>query len=425
VFQARYPRRTVTPSEDSTIRSSARAAAPSVPSAAGSKIARGRQTDGSGPPARPATPRRVSPVLVRQVRGSVEESVHRGDVVQADVDGAMVRGLGDPDRVANLRSCVKPFGVVALIEAGGIEAYDLEPAEIALMASSHSGEDLHVRTLQALYRRAGVSQTLIATGSEGMPLDALTAARLARDGEKASPVRHMCSGQHSVFLLLCRLRGWDPSEYWLDAHPAQVAYRSVVARAFGTNPQRLITSIDGCGVATYAFPLRQIARAYALLADPTAVPVSDPRSSLGPSLLLVRDAMLANPEMVGGSRDRLDTSLMKAIPGRIVSKGGMEALRGLAILPGAVTQATGRGGAAAVGRTSDASGIALKIEDGDGYERGTWAATIEVLAQAGVLDGQALRVLSRYHRPVDLDPHGRVGAEAIAAFELAPLRELI
>ena len=43
-----------------------------------------------------------------------------------------------------------------------------------------------------------------------------------------------------------------------------------------------------------------------------------------------------------------------------------------------------------------------------------------MLAQAGVLDGQALRVLARYHRPVDLDPHGRVGAEAIADFELVP-----
>ena len=360
-----------------------------------------------------STGRRPGPVLVRQVRGGIEESVHRGDIVQVDVDGALIRGLGDPDRVANLRSCVKPFGVVTLIEAGGVEAFDLEPAELALMASSHSGEDLHVRTLQAMYRRAGVSQQLIATGSEGMPLDALTAARLARDGEKASPVRHMCSGQHSVFLLLSRLKGWDPEAYWLDNHPAQVAYRSVVARAFGTTPGKLRTAIDGCGVATYAFPLREIARGYALLADPSAVSSSDARSSLAPALTQVRDAMLANPEMVGGTRDRLDTSLMKAAEGRVVSKGGMEALRGLAILPGAAPS------------TAGASGIAIKVEDGDGYERGTWAATVETLAQAGVLDGQALRVLARYHRPVDLDPHGRIGAEAIAEFELAPLGERI
>jgi L-asparaginase II len=363
--------------------------------------------------AAPRASRKPAPVLVRQVRGGIEESVHRGDVVQVDVDGRLVRGLGDPDRVANLRSCVKPFGVVALIEAGGIEAFDLEPAEIALMASSHSGEDLHVRTLQALYRRAGISQTLIATGAEGMPLDALTAARLARDGEKASPVRHMCSGQHSVFLLLSRLKGWDPEAYWLENHPAQAAYRAAIARAFGTTQAKLRLSIDGCGVPTYAFPLREIARAYALLADPSAVRESDARSSLSPALTRVRDAMLANPEMVGGSRDRLDTSLMKAAEGRVVSKGGMEALRGLAVLPGAATSPAG------------ATGIALKIEDGDGYERGTWAATVEVLAQAGVLDGQALRVLARYHRPLDLDPHGRVGAEAAPDFQLAPLGELI
>jgi hypothetical protein len=72
-----------------------------------------------------------------------------------------------------------------------------------------------------------------------------------------------------------------------------------------------------------------------------------------------------------------------------------------------------------------ASGIAIKIEDGDGYERARWSATVEVLAQAGVLDGQALRVLARYHRPLDLDPHGRVGAEAIPDFDLAPLGELV
>ena len=360
------------------------------------------------------------------MRNGVEESVHRGDVVEVDVDGSLIRGIGDPDRLVNLRSCVKPFGVVALIEAGGIEAFDLQPPELALMASSHSGEDLHVRTIQALYRRAGVSQALIATGSEGMPLDALTAARLARDGEKASPLRHMCSGQHSVFILLARLKGWDPASYWLDDHPAQVAYRAVIARTFRTTPGKLRTGIDGCGVATYAFPLREVARAYAFLADPTAVPASDSRAGLAPALLRVRDAMLANPDMVGGTRDRLDTSLMKAAPDRVVSKGGMEALRGIAVLPGARAGMNGSGATASTGTPATAAtGIALKIEDGDGYERGTWSATVEVLAQAGVLDAQALRMLARYHRPVILDPHGRVGAEAVPDFELAPLRELV
>jgi L-asparaginase II len=365
---------------------------------------------GAAPKPRKSAP----PVLVRQIRNGVEESVHRGDIVEVDVTGRMIRALGDPDHLVNLRSCVKPFGATAILEAGGLKEFQLEQPELAIMASSHSGEDLHVRTLQAMYRRTGVSQAALATGTERMPLDALTAARLARDGERTGEIRHMCSGQHSVFLLLCRLNGWTTDEYWLDEHPAQVAYREVVARAFGTTPAKLRLGIDGCGVATYAFPLREIARAYAFLADPEAVPASDPRASLAPSLIKVRDAMLAHPDMVGGTRDRLDTSVMKALPGRVVSKGGMEALRGLAILPGPRTRGA-----------SPATGMAIKIEDGDGFDRGTWAASIEALAQAGVLEGQPLRMLGRYHRPPTTDPHGRISAEAIPSFELAPLGELV
>jgi len=359
--------------------------------------------------------RGAPPVLVRQARNGIEESVHRGDIVEVDAAGRLIRQLGDPDRIVTLRSTVKPFGALAIIEAGGIDAFDLEPAEIAILASSHSGEDLHVRTLQGLYRRTGVSQALLACGAEGMPLDALTAARLARDGEKPGPIRHMCSGQHTVSLLLSRLKGWDPTDYWKPSHPSQIAYRAAVARVFGTTPARLQTAIDGCGVETYAFALHEVARAYAMLADPAAIPSSDSRSELAQGLMKVRDAMLANPEMIGGRHDRLDTSLMKAAPDRLVSKGGMEALRGVAILPGS------RSGTSEDG----ASGMAVKIEDGDGFDRGTWAASVEALRQAGVLDSGALRDLARYHRPVTLDPHGRAAAEAIADFELAPVGELI
>jgi L-asparaginase II len=349
------------------------------------------------------------------VRNGIEESVHRGDIVEVDAAGRVIRQLGDPDRVVTLRSTVKPFGLLALLEAGGIAAFDLEPAELAIMASSHSGEDLHVRTLQSLYRRTGVSQAHLANGAEGAPLDALTAARLARDGEKPSPIRHMCSGAHTVPLLLSRLNGWEPVGYRKPEHPSQALFREAVARAFGTVPSKLRIAIDGCGIETFAFPLREVARAYAALADPSAIPAGDPRSELARSLTIVRDAMLANPELVAGRHDRIDTSLMKAAQGRLVAKGGMEALRGVAILSGA------RSGTS----VAQATGMALKMEDGDGYERGTWAASVEALRQAGALDGGAVRELGRYHRPAIVDPHGRVAAETIAEFELAPVGELI
>jgi len=367
------------------------------------------------PAVRPGHGRTIPPILVRQVRNGIEESVHRGDIVEVDAAGRLIRQLGDADRTVTLRSTVKPFGLLALIEAGGIQAFDLEPPEIAILASSHSGEDLHVRTLQGIYRRTGVSQALLACGSEGMPLDALTAARLARDGEKAGPVRHMCSGQHTVSLLLSRLRGWDPTDYWKPSHPSQIAYRAAVAGVFGVPSANLRSAIDGCGIETFALSLREIARAYAMLADPAAIPASDPRTALAPSLTRVRDAMLAYPELIGGRHDRLDTSMMKAAPGRLISKSGMEALRGVAILSGP------RIGS----QNTSASGMAIKIEDGDGYDRGTWAASVEAVRQVGALDGGALRDLARYHRPISLDPHGRAAAEAVPEFELVPVGELI
>ena len=354
----------------------------------------------------------VPPVLARQVRNGVVESVQRGDIVEVDAAGRMLHVLGDPDRLVNLRSAVKPFGLVALLRAGGIAEFDITSEELAVMASSHSGEDLHVRTLQALYRRVGVAQAMLACGTEGSPLDVLTAARLARDGERPSALRHMCSGQHTVFILLAKLGGWEPETYWQEDHPAQAAYRETIADVFGVPAARLVTGLDGCGVLTYAFPLRDVAQAYAVLADPGSIPSADPRAPIAEHVHQVRDAMLAHPELVAGNRDRLDTSLMKAVPGRVVSKSGMEALRGVGILAGAR------------GAGSPASGLALKIEDGDGYERATWSATVEALRQVGVLEGQELRVLARYHRPPSLDPHGRVAAETTPAFELAPVGEL-
>ncbi|MGZ6266335.1 MAG: asparaginase [Candidatus Limnocylindrales bacterium] len=350
-------------------------------------------------------------MLARQVRGGVVESRHRGSIVEVTADGSVHRVLGDPDTVVNLRSAVKPFGLVALVESGGVEEFEISDAELATMAGSHSGEDLHVRTLQAVFRRSGVSQQQLGCGAEGAPLDALTAARLARDGEKPGPLRHMCSGQHASMLLLCRIANWPVAEYWRPDHPVQRLYAATVARVFDTMPEMLLTSIDACGVPTYAFPLYEVARAFAFLAEPTAIPESDSRAGLAGALTRIRDAMLANPELVAGNRDRLDTSVMKAVPGRIVSKGGVEGLRGFAILPGS-------GGARA-------AGVALKIEDGGGFDRASSSVSIETLVQLGVLDSAALRALGRYHRPLALDPRGEVVGETVADFELAPVGELL
>jgi L-asparaginase II len=183
-----------------------------------------------------------------------------------------------------------------------------------------------------------------------------------------------------------------------------------VARVFSVRPDRLVTAIDNCGVATFAFPLVAVARAYAILADPGAV--TDARVGMAETLTRIRDAMLGAPEMVGGTHERLDTELMRALPGALVVKGGAEGLRGIAILRGAR------------GRPAPAAGMAISIDDGDPTGRASAVAAVEALRQVGVLDDQALRRVERFRRPVTRDPQGRAAAETVARFELAPVAEL-
>jgi L-asparaginase II len=351
------------------------------------------------------------PVLVEVRRGGFVESRHRGHVVQVDIAGRVERGVGDPEALVSLRSAVKPFALAAVVQAGAADDFQLSDAELAVMASSHTGEDAHVRTLQGVLRRAGLTQALLACGAEGMPLDTLTATRLARDGETPGPIRHMCSGFHVASLLLARHAGWTLADYWRPEHDSQVAVAETVARIFGATVKSLHTAVDACGLLTYIFPLADVARAYALLADPAGA-ADATRLPLVPALGRIRDAMLAAPEMVGGTRDSSDTRLMRARPDVLVAKGGAEGLRGIGLLKGA------RGGG------SPAAGMAISIEDGDGHGRANRAVTIEALSQLGVLSDEQTGRLADLHRPALRDPRGSEVGEVATAFELAPISEL-
>ncbi len=202
------------------------------------------------------------------------------------------------------------------------------------MASSHSGEDLHVRTLQGIFRRAGVSQTRPRLRRRGH------AARRA-DRRPAGPRRREAQSDPPHVLGPARV---DPpagaaarlaARDLLAGRPSGAGRLPARGRARLRNDARPpVAAIDGCGVPTYAFPLRESRGPTRSWPTRRPSPRSDPRASGAPALTIIRDAMLANPEMVAGTRERLDTSLMKAVPGRIVSKGGKEAC-GLAILAGA------------------------------------------------------------------------------------------
>jgi L-asparaginase II len=344
------------------------------------------------------------PVLVEVIRGGTSESRHRGHIVELDAAGKVVRAVGAPATEIVLRSTVKPFAAIALIESGAADDLALTPPELAIMCASHTGEDKHVRTLQAVFRRANVTQALLQCGTAGAPADERTAVRLARDGETPGPIRHGCSGFHAASILMSAYAGWSLDDYTDPRHPSQRAVLETVARLFGRQPEAMRTGTDNCGLLTYEMTLLELARAYLLLADPEGPAAGPAGEASAPALLRIRDAMMAAPDLVGGTYDSLDTDLMRRRPGRIVAKAGADGLRAVGLVPG---------------EAAEAGALALKIEDGDGSNRALSAASVEALAQAGLLDERDLRALSSYHHPTALGPAGQEAATALPRFELA------
>lgn len=312
--------------------------------------------------------------------------------------------MGDPDELTFLRSSAKPFQLAPFVASGRFDAYNFpDPVQtLAVMAASHAGEDRHVRLVQGALRAGGLTRSALQCGTH-TPFDAETAQRLARDGEPPNELRHNCSGKHAAMVLHAKAAGWDVETYWQPDHPVQKLALESVAAVSGVPARKVGTATDGCGVVSFAIPLHAIARAYARLADPSGL--TD--GALRDALTRIRDAMLANPELVSGERRQFDTDLMRAAPGRVAAKGGAEGLRCVGVLPGAV------------GAGSAALGVAVKVEDGDAARRAGAAATCEALRQIDALGEVELSQLSSYANPPVRDlPRGDVVGEVRPAFTL-------
>lgn len=342
-------------------------------------------------------------LLVEVTRGDRVESRHRGSVAVVAPDGKLLASYGDADELVFIRSAAKPFQLAPFVASGRFDAYDFpSPSEaLAIFAASHSGEDRHVRTVQALLREGGLTREVLACGVHA-PFDVETAHRLIRDGEPLTPLRHNCSGKHAAMALHAKSAGWPIETYWQPDHPIQQLALDAVATVSGVSRSAIATATDGCGVVSFGIPLRALALAFARLADPSGV--SDP--ALRTALERIRDAMMAYPELVAGERRRLDTALMRAAPGRLVSKAGAEGVAAIAMMGGAGS------------RFGSEAGLAIKIEDGDASGRARNVVSCHALRELGVLGDEEIERLAEYASPPILDPRGDHAGGVRPAFGL-------
>jgi L-asparaginase II len=119
--------------------------------------------------------------------------------------------------------------------------------------------------------------------------------------------------------------------------------------------------------------------------------------------------MTTHPEMVDGSKpdDLLDSALMLATEGRLVSKMGAEGLIIVGVRP---SEAWPQG-----------LGVAIKVADGDSDQRARSPIAVALLRRLGVLsDDEFERLAPHQTVPVTDNEGERVGEVRPAPFEVDP-----
>ena len=278
--------------------------------------------------------------LAIMYRGWVPESFHRGRVVVVNPDGSTRLALGDMDPPTLPRSALKPFQVIAMLEAG----LDLDGELLALAGASHQGEPMH--TEGALQILAGVGMDPDELGNTAdYPGDERARDQWIRSGRVKESLAHNCSGKHAAMLRTCVRAGWTTEGYKAPEHPLQQAVRRVIESYCGVEGEPVT---DGCTAPAFATTLPGLARGFGKVAAEQRGPAKR-----------IADAYRGHPEYMSGTRAP-EVALMRSVPG-LVAKSGAE-------------------GVLAVG-LPDGTGVAIKTSDGADRVRDDVA--VAVLAALG------------------------------------------
>ena len=247
-------------------------------------------------------------ISVAVVRHGVVEAVHTVHAAAVQ-DRTLVAAAGDPGLVTYFRSSAKPLQALPVARARD----DLDDRDLAIASASHLATPDQLAAVRALLAKAPATEDDLECGPE------------------PTRIQHNCSGKHAGMLALCRAEGWPLEGYRLAEHPVQRGCLAEVAAAAEVDPESIPTSVDGCGVVTFALPLERMARAFSRLESLDAG-------------ARVAAAMRAHPDLVRGPLSP-DTRLMETLPGWTAKVGA----EGIVCAAG-----------------PDGLGVALKCTDGAG-----------------------------------------------------------
>jgi L-asparaginase II len=314
----------------------------------------------------------TSEILAHVIRGNTVESIHRGHFIVIDGNGNEIASAGDPKTVTYFRSACKPHQSIPLITSGAADAFGFTEDELAMSCASHSGEQMHVEIVKRMLVKIGMAESDLRCGVH-YPFSETESRRMQRAGESPTQLHNNCSGKHTGMLALAKHIGADVTNYEDPGHRVQQRILRAIAEFTELSAETIAIGIDGCAAPNFAVPIEAMARSFMKLIAPGKL-----HTAIQSASVRIISAMLHYPELIGGT-ERFDTILMRAAPGRLISKVGAEGVWLCGVLP--------------CERYPNGLGIAIKIEDGDDlYSRSVVA--IALLRRLGVLAPDALAELS-------------------------------
>lgn len=308
--------------------------------------------------------------LVVAKRGDHVESIHSGSVAVVDTTGRLIAYAGDPGAYTFSRSALKPFQALPFTLAGGITRFGFTQQQTALMCASHSGEEMHVRGVSEMLKKAGCTEHDLGCGCH-LPERFANGAPVPADFTMDQ--RHNnCSGKHAGFLAYCKMGDYSVRDYLEPSHVLQREIVKVVSDLAETSAAQFWYGTDGCNAPNIGLPLSRLAKIWARFGA-----ASKEADDLQSAMATLADAMMACPEMYSGT-GRADEALTRAGRGKWVSKTGAQGVR-------------------CVGSRKHGLGIALKVGDGD-YAT-AYAVTIEVMRQLGIVESATVSELQGWLEP--------------------------
>ena len=313
-----------------------------------------------------------SEILARVIRGETVESIHRGHFIVIDGEGKTVASAGDPSTVTFFRSSAKPFQAIPFLTSGAADAFGFTEDEIAMSVASHSGEAMHVERAARMLKKIGLEESDLKCGVHP-PFYAQEAERMLRYGKEPTQLHNNCSGKHAAMLAFAKHIGENIKTYNTAENRIQKRILRCVADFTEIPEEQIAIGIDGCAVPNFALPVAAMATSFINLISPSKFP-----EATQTACSWIVSSMIEFPELIGGT-ERLDTMLMQAAPGKIISKVGADGVWLCGVLPNE-NWPTGLG-------------IALKVEDGDDHRARPVVAT-EILRQLYVFTSNNLSEVS-------------------------------